>query len=140
MNEHAISLVRESFDLIEPIAQQVGKMFCVDLFEAQPGLRHLFEGDADRQGEHLVPLVGRVVARLDDPAALMPILDDLGGRLARRGVSAMHYEAFGASMLKALYQGLGVAYTAEVEEAWVQVYGELSTRMKQSDAAVPQPV
>ena len=47
-----------------------------------------------------------------------------------------HYDTAGAALLKTLRQGLGVAYTAEVEEAWTEVYGVLAGTMTQA-ASVP---
>jgi len=45
MNDHTISLVRESFDLVEPIAPQAAALFYANLFEADPALKLLFRGD-----------------------------------------------------------------------------------------------
>jgi hypothetical protein len=45
MNDHTISLVRESFDLVEPIAPQAAELFYANLFEADPVLRARFRGD-----------------------------------------------------------------------------------------------
>ena len=42
----------------------------------------------------------------------------------------------GAALLKTLRQALGVAYTADVEEAWTEVYGVLAGSMKEA-ASVP---
>lgn len=42
MNDHTISLVRESFDLVTPIAPQAAALFYANLFEADPQLQPLF--------------------------------------------------------------------------------------------------
>ncbi|MBC8058043.1 MAG: hemin receptor [Rhizobiales bacterium] len=139
MNEHTISLVRESFDLIEPIAPQAGAMFYANLFEADPSLQRLFKGDMSEQGAKLMQMIAVAVARLDQPEVLMPVLENLGRRHAGYGVQDAHYDTVGAALLKTLYQGLGVAYNAEVEEAWVEVYGALAATMKQAAARVAQP-
>ena len=137
MNDHTIALVRESFDLIEPIAPQAGAMFYANLFEADPSLQTLFMHDIGVQGEKLMQVIGVAVAHLDQPEVLMPVLDDLGRRHAGYGVRDQHYETVGAALLKTLYQGLGVAYNEEVEEAWVAVYAVVAARMKQAAAVVP---
>ena len=136
MNDHTIALVRESFDLIEPIAPQAGALFYANLFEAEPSLQRLFKGDPAVQGAELMQWVALAVARLDEPALLMPVLQKIGQQHAGQGMGAVPSEAILAALLKTLYQGLGVAYNAEVEEAWVDVYGALATRMKEA-AAVP---
>ena len=136
MNDHTIALVRESFDLIEPIAPQAGALFYANLFEADPSLQRLFHGDMAAQGDKLMQMIAVAVARLDQPEVLMPVLDGLGRRHASYGVVDAHYDTVGAALLKTLYQGLGVAYNTDVEEAWVEVYGVLAARMKAA-AAVP---
>jgi hemoglobin-like flavoprotein len=134
MDDHSITLVRESFDLIEPIAPQAGAMFYANLFEADPSLQRLFTGDMNEQGAKLMRMIALAVSKLDQPDVLMPVLEDLGRRHAGYGVRDTHYDTVGAALLKTLYQGLGVAYNAEVEEAWVEVYGVLASRMKAAAA------
>ena len=85
------------------------------------------------QGTKLMQMIALAVSKLDDPEVLMPTLQSLGRRHAGYGVRDEHYDSVGAALLKTLYQGLGVAYTAEVEEAWIDVYGVIASTMK--DAA-----
>lgn len=136
MNDHTIALVRESFDLIEPIAPQAGAMFYANLFEAEPELQRLFKGDPAERGAELMQMVALAVARLDEPELLLPVLQKIGQQHAGQGVGAVPSETLLAALLKTLYQGLGVAYNAEVEEAWADVYGVLAAKMKEA-AAVP---
>ena len=136
MNDHTIALVRESFDLIEPIAPQVGAMFYAHLFEADPSLQRLVKGDTALQGAQLMQTVALAVARLDEPDLLIPVLLELGRRHAGQGVNAARHETILAALLRTLHQALGAAYNAEVEEAWVDVYGALSSKITQL-AATP---
>lgn len=138
MNDHTIALVRESFDLIEPIAPQAGAMFCADLAEAEPSLQPLFKVDGATSGAKLMQVAERVVGQLDQPESLAPLIDDLGRRCAGLGLTEGHFEAARTALLRTLYQCLGVAYNAEVEEAWVDVYGEIVGRVRQA-ATVPIP-
>ena len=136
MNDHTIQLVRESFDLVEPIAPQAAALFYAHLFAADPSVKPLFRGDMVVQGERLMQMIGVAVARLDDPAVLLPALRALGQRHAGYGVRDDHYDSVGVALLKTLRQGLGVAFTDEVEEAWIAVYGEIAATMKEA-AKVP---
>jgi hemoglobin-like flavoprotein len=130
MNDHTITIVRESFDLVEPIAPQAAALFYANLFEADPSLQSLFKGDMVAQGHKLMQMIGLAVGKLDKPDVLIPALQNLGRRHATYGVVDQHYDTVGAALLKTLYQGLGVAYTPEVEEAWTEVYGVLANTMK----------
>ncbi len=49
MNDHTIQLVRESFDLVEPIASQAAALFYVNLFATDPSVKPLFRGDMIKQ-------------------------------------------------------------------------------------------
>ncbi len=136
MNDHSISLVRESFDLVEPIAPQAAALFYAHLFAADPSLQALFRGDMVAQGARLMHMIGVAVARLDEPDLLMPALRQLGARHGGYGVRDAHYDTVGGALLKTLEQGLGAAWTPEVESAWIDVYGVMAATMKQA-AAVP---
>ena len=136
MNEHTIALVKESFDLVDPISPQAAALFYANLFEADPSLRSLFKGDMVAQGQKLMQMIGLAVDKLDSPGVLMPALQALGRRHAGYGVLDPHYASVGAALLKTLRQGLGVAFTPEVEAAWTEVYGVLATTMKEA-ASVP---
>ena len=132
MDDHVISVVRESFDLIEPIAPQAGEMFYGELFAADPGLRPLFKGDPQDQATRLMVMMTLAINALDRPDELWPLLDNLGRRHAAYGVRDEHYETVGAAWLRTLHWGLGVAYNEEVETAWIEVYRAMATRMKQA--------
>jgi hemoglobin-like flavoprotein len=64
----------------------------------------------------------------------MPALRELGRSFIGQGLGDAQSATIRGAMLKALYQGLGVAYTPEVEEAWIEVYGDLITLMKEATA------
>lgn len=136
MNDHTISLVRESFDLVTPIAPQAAALFYANLFEADPSLKPLFKGDMVAQGHKLMQMIGVAVGKLDNPGVLIPALQGLGRRHAGYGVQDQHYDTVGAALLKTLRQGLGAAWVPEVEDAWTEVYGVLAGTMKEA-AAVP---
>jgi hemoglobin-like flavoprotein len=136
VNDHTIQLVRDSFDLVEPIAPRAAALFYAHLFADDPSVRPLFRGDMIQQGEHLMKMIGLAVSKLDEPDVLIPALQGLGQRHAGYGVRDAHYDSVGIALLKTLREGLGVAFTDDVEEAWASVYGELAATMKEA-AKVP---
>jgi len=136
VNEHTIQLVRDSFDLVEPIAPQAAALFYANLFAADPSVKPLFRGDMVQQGERLMAMIGLAVAKLDEPELLLPALQGLGQRHAGYGVRDAHYDSVGSALLTTLRQGLGVAFTDEVEAAWVEVYGVVASTMKEA-AKIP---
>ena len=132
MNDHTIQLVRESYDLVEPIAPQAAQMFYQHLFAVDPSVRPLFHGDMAEQGERLMTMFSQVVGQLGEPESLIPKLQDMGQRSADYGVHESHYDSARVALLLTLRDGLGVAYNEEVEEAWLDVYGDIANTMKQA--------
>jgi hemoglobin-like flavoprotein len=55
----------------------------------------------------------------------------LGARHTGYGVQPQHYQTVGAAILWTLAQGLGDAFTPEVEEAWTAVYTLLAETMQE---------
>jgi hemoglobin-like flavoprotein len=129
MNTQQVILVRESFALVQPIATQAAALFYDNLFESDPALRGLFRGDMAAQGERLMGMIGAAVGLLDRPEALVPVLRNLGGRHVAYGVCDHHYATVGAALIETLEQGLGDAFTPEVREAWITLYGVVSRTM-----------
>jgi hemoglobin-like flavoprotein len=136
MDEYTTQLVKESFDLVEPIAPQAAELFYANLFALDPSLQQLFKSDMVAQGEKLMKMIGVAVSLLGEPQTLMPALQRLGRRHADYGVSDEHYDTVGTALLTTLQQGTGVAFTPEVREAWIDVYGVIARTMKEA-ARVP---
>lgn len=122
MDRKQADLVRESWHLLRPNAAQAAEIFYRTLFEMDPSLRSLFKGDMTRQGEQLMKMIGVAVARLDDPAGLVPTLRALAERHVGYGVTEDHYATVGRALMNTLQQGLGEAFTPEVSSAWLEVY------------------
>jgi len=136
MDDYTTQLVKESFDLVEPIAPRAAELFYANLFALDPSLQALFKSDRVVQGEKLMKMIGLAVSLLDKPQVLIPALQSLGRRHADYGVRDEHYDTVGTALLSTLQQGTGVAFTPEVREAWIEVYGVISRTMKEA-ARVP---
>ena len=130
MDQYTNQLVRESFDLVEPIAPQAAELFYKNLFALDPSLQALFKSDIAVQGERLMQMIGAAVGLLDQPHKLIPVLENLGRRHAGYGVRDEHYDTVGSALLTTLQQGTGVAFTPEVRDAWIDVYGVIASTMK----------
>lgn len=122
MTPQQAQLIRDSFKLVEPIADQAATLFYSNLFDADPALRAMFRGDMRRQGQLLMTMIGSAVRLLDRPDALLPVLRSLGARHVTYGVKDAHYPVVGGSLLLTLEQGLGEAFTPQVRDAWVALY------------------
>lgn len=123
-------LVQESFATIAPLADEVAKLFYRRLFELDPSLQPMFRTDMTEQRKKLMQMLTAAVKGLDRLEQLVPVVQDLGRRHARYGVTDAHYDTVAAALIWTLEQGLGAGFTEELKEAWVTVYTLLATTMK----------
>jgi hemoglobin-like flavoprotein len=130
MNPEQIMLVQASFVLVMPIADTAAALFYQRLFELDPSLRPMFRGDIQEQGRKLMTMLKLAVNGLTRLDQLVPAVQALGQRHARYGVRDEHYDTVAAALLWTLRQGLGIAFTPEVEQAWVAAYTLLAGTMK----------
>jgi len=131
MNADQKRLVRETWKQVMPIADTIADLFYRRLFQIDPPTRELFRAtDMFSQRKKLLQTLGFAISGLDNLDVLLSTVEDLGRRHARYGVTDKHYDYVGAALLWTLEQGLGRAWTPEVEQAWAEVYGLLSAVMR----------
>ena len=128
-----ITLVKDSWSQVIPIAETAAKLFYGKLFELDPALQPMFSGDMVEQGKKLTQMIGIAVDGLDRLDDIVPTVQELGVRHLEYGVKSSHYDTVGAALLWTLEQGLGEGFTPEVKSAWTDVYMLLANTMK--DAA-----
>lgn len=125
-----ISLIRDSFAIVRKDADAAARLFYTKLFEMQPALRSLFSEDMSEQQQRLMQMIGVAVAHLDRIDDLLPALHDLGRRHAGYGVRDMDYDTVGTALIATLQEALGEHFSDRVRDAWIAVYGALSSAMK----------
>ncbi|MES2959968.1 MAG: globin family protein [Pseudomonadota bacterium] len=133
MTPQQVAHIRSSFNLVAPGAAQVAALFYQHLFAVDPSLRALFKGELSQQGERLMQMIGAAVGLLDQPERLVPVLRTLGARHRGYGVRAAHYDSVGTALLRTLRDGLGVAFTPAVAEAWATMYGLVAREMQRAE-------
>ena len=129
MTTNQKSLVKETFAKVAPIADTAAALFYGRLFEMDPSLRPLFRTDLREQGKKLMQMLGVCVGKLDELDDLVPAVKELGRKHADYGVEEEDYATVGGALLWTLEQGLGAAFTPEVEAAWRAVYELLAAAM-----------
>jgi hemoglobin-like flavoprotein len=129
MNNAQITLVKESWDKVAPIAPAAATLFYDRLFAVAPGVRPLFPDDITEQKRKLIKMLGTIVDGLSDGDAVIHQARALGTRHARYGAIPEHYRVVGACLLWTLKQGLGHDFTPAVREAWTAAYGTVASVM-----------
>jgi ferredoxin-NADP reductase/hemoglobin-like flavoprotein len=116
----ALALVRQGFAAVSARPEVFTNSLYGDFFTANPRYRKYFAaGDEARRDERTLEAATRVVAGLDRPGALLPLLRRLALEYRKYGVREPHYRAFAGSVMTALERTIGEAWTYEAAVAWV---------------------
>ena len=125
-----VELLEQSFALVKPEADSLMDSFYNNLFTDYPAAKPLFtHTDMAKQKQQLKGAIVMVVDNLRNPDVLSSALKGLGARHVKYGALPEHYPLVGNSLLKALEQHAGSAWTADVKEAWVGAYGAITELM-----------
>lgn len=125
-------LVRQSFKKIIPIADTAATLFYARLFELDPTLKALFNGDMQAQGRKLMDMIAIAVRNVENLDVVLPAVEDLGRRHVAYGVTDAHYDTVAQALLDTLAKGLGADFTAEARSAWTELYQIIAGAMKQA--------
>jgi nitric oxide dioxygenase len=123
-------LLRRTFDRIMAQGSIAGLIFYQKLFAASPELRRLFHTSVDVQTRKLMESLNYVVATLEDPNALIPVLAGLGRRHVTYGAQERHYDLVIEALLATFKVALGESFTAEVHKAWREALNFVTATMK----------
>lgn len=129
MTPEDVAMVQESWKAVVPIQAQAATLFYNRLFELDPSLRSLFKGDMNVQGGKLMAMLNTVVTGLTKLDVIVPAAQALAKRHVAYGVKPKDYETVGSAFIWTLQQGLGPAFTPELQAAWTRTYGVLATTM-----------
>jgi hemoglobin-like flavoprotein len=135
LDPHTISLVQSSWARVMPISDAAATLFYDRLFALDPSVKALFRSDMREQKKKLMQTLAVAVDGLRNIPRLIPVLEELGARHAGYMVQDRHYDLVGQALLWTLREGLGDAFTPEVEAAWKRVYGLVAGVMRRAGAA-----
>ena len=112
-----IEMVQTTWKMVIPIADKAAELFYGKLFELNPGLKNLFKKDIVEQGKLLMTMISTAVNGLNNLESIVPALQDLGRRHDGYNVIDGDYDTVGKALLWTLGQGLGDAFTLDIEAA-----------------------
>jgi NAD(P)H-flavin reductase/hemoglobin-like flavoprotein len=128
--DDTVALIRSSFALVAPQAEELARHFYATLFGRAPETRDLFPVNMEVQRSRLLRALVHVVQMVDRPDELVPFLEQLGRDHRKFGVLAEHYDAVGAALLGTVAEFAGPAWTPRVERAWTNAYGIVASAMR----------
>lgn len=122
--------IRKSFAQLESQGSVPALVFYRRLFEIDPKLRPMFKTDIEIQAAKLFDMLGVLITHLERTALLEAELRLMGQRHAGYGVQPEHYSTVGQALLDMLEETLRKDFTPAVREAWIALYGAVSSTMQ----------
>ncbi|WP_437571380.1 globin family protein [Sorangium sp. So ce542] len=135
LSARTIELVQWSWAKVMPISDAAASLFYERLFTLDPSVRPLFKNDMAEQKKKLMQMLAVAVDGLNNLPKLVTVLQALGVRHQGYMVAERHYDVVGEALLWTLREGLGDAFSSDVEAAWKDVYGVIADVMKKAAAA-----
>ena len=124
-------IIKESFELIRPIAFEFVNEFYKVLFEKYPEAKPIFENVENMEGQKraLAKSLETAVDNLENTDELVSFLKALGARHINYGVEEAHYPLVGDALLIAMESFFGDDWTEEVSAQWKKVYCTIAALM-----------
>src|SRR5829696_3509294 len=131
MTPESERLVRETWERLAPMTDEVVGAFYARLFEANPDAARLFAAtNMTEQRRKFAAMLAEIVRVLDRPELLVGEVAASGRRHVHYGVKDRDYDDVGAALLWALEHRLGAAFTPDVRDAWREAYALLAAVMR----------
>jgi hemoglobin-like flavoprotein len=133
-----VRIIRESFEQVKPIADEVVSFFYQTLFTQYPEAKKIFEKvDMDKQKKQLIQSLVKIVNGLDDLDSLSQYLRSMGSRHVTYGVEENHYAMVGKSLVTTFRYFFGQDWTLELEDQWILAIGFIADEMLEGAKQVP---
>ena len=123
-------MIRDSFELAKPIANDVVDYFYKTMFEDYPEAKPLFKNaDMEKQKQALLGALVFVVDNLDSPDKLKDYLQKMGARHNDYGVVFDHYSIVGNTLMKTFSHFFGPKWTKELAAEWIKAFRFIAGEM-----------
>lgn len=129
LNDKTIEIIKSTVPVLELHGVAITKRFYELLFTSHPELLNLFNHANQKQGKQQTALANAVYAaavHIDNLAAIIPVVKQIGHKHRSLGVKPEHYPIVGEHLLKAIKEVLGAAATDEILQAWAEAYGVIA--------------
>jgi hemoglobin-like flavoprotein len=126
------AVLRENFQIVVERCPDLGHRFYEIFFMRYPQVKGMFGHGREalaRQEKMLTDALVAVMDHLDDAPWLVQTLRTLGARHVDYGVKDEMYGWVGASLLEALAEASGPAWTQEVATAWTDAFNAIAGLM-----------
>lgn len=130
-----VNALESSFDLVAPRGDELMELFYTRLFEVAPAVQPLFaHADMTRQRQMLLSALVLLRRSLRNLDAVVPTLRRLGARHVAYGAEEAHYAVVGTTLIGAMAEIAGEAWTPAYTDAWTEAFGVVATVMLEGAA------
>ncbi|WP_419875697.1 NO-inducible flavohemoprotein [Candidatus Pristimantibacillus sp. PTI5] len=126
LSANSVQIIKSTVPVLEVHGVAITKRFYELLFTNHPELLNIFNHANQKQGKQQTALANAVYAaavHIDNLAAIIPVVKQIGHKHRSLGVKPEHYPIVGTYLLKAIKEVLGDAATDEIINAWAEAYG-----------------
>lgn len=126
LDSKTIEIIKSTVPVLEVHGEAITTRFYQLMFENHPELLHIFNHANQKQGRQQKALANTVYAAamyIDNLAAIIPVVKQIGHKHRSLGVKPEHYPIVGKYLLLAIKDVLGDAATDEIMLAWEKTYG-----------------
>lgn len=125
-----IELVQKAWGRVTALNDSYVNDVYVELFKHAPELTDIFPQHPDLPASKVAATLNTVITSLEQLEALSFIIEDLGRRHRRYHVQPYQFELLKQALITVLAKRLGTQFTPELEDAWSQMYDEVSALMQ----------
>lgn len=129
LSQNTIDIVKSTVPVLEVHGVKITTTFYRNLFEAHPDLLNIFNHANQEKGRQQNALANTVYAaavHIDNLAAIIPVVKQIGQKHVSLGIKPEHYPIVGQYLLGAIKEVLGDAATDEIINAWAEAYGVIA--------------
>ena len=119
-------MLRTSFHELRKNMAPASVAFYEALFARAPGLRKMFRDDIAGQGMRFMTTLGAILTGIEHSGPEEARIATLAEGHRLMGVKPEHFAPMGEALIATLQDGLGDAFTPELNAAWEKAYAEIS--------------
>ena len=126
LSEQSVQIIKSTVPVLEVHGVTITKRFYELLFTNHPELLNIFNHANQKKGRQQTALANAVYAaalHIDNLAAIIPVVKQIGHKHSSLGVKPEHYPIVGKYLLMAIKDVLGDAATDDILNAWAEAYG-----------------
>ncbi|MET0959699.1 MAG: NO-inducible flavohemoprotein [Psychrobacillus psychrotolerans] len=129
LSQKTIDIVKSTAPVLEVHGVAITTAFYKNMFEAHPELLNIFNHANQAKGRQQTALANTVYAaavHIDNLAAIIPVVKQIGQKHVSLGIKPEHYPIVGEHLLGAIKEVLGDAATDDIINAWAEAYGVIA--------------